>query len=285
MKQAVAQAKEGCTHILGKMLGTISEPNKNLAVSAPRIFSRTIHKDKIRDIIGPGGKIIKDICEKSGAKINIDDDGKISVFASNEDELSIAQKLLNDILAEPEDGSIYKGLIVKIMEFGAFVKFVGNCEGLVHISEISDRKIHNVTDVLSQGEMVNVKYLGMDNRGKYKLTMKGVEQDEDFTNKESWKNMMKDSSKTRTTEGGGHNKQNHDRKPSHYKRSNNDRKDNDMGGGSADFNKAHRAPKTEGRPSYNKKVKVVNTKNETGYDYSSTFQKAKKLINKVLKDF
>ena len=195
MKQAIFQAKKGCNHILDKMLNVISEPKDKLSPSAPRIISINIDKEKIRDIIGSGGKVIRDICEKSVAKIDIEDDGRVSIFANDEKSLMIAKSMIDAIVAEPEIGKIYSGTVIKVMPFGAFVKFLGNFEGLVHISEISDRNISNLDDILSEEININVKYLGTDNRGKSKLTMKGVEQSEEFYNKDSWQELMQGSPK------------------------------------------------------------------------------------------
>ena len=195
MKQAIFQAKKGCNHILDKMLNVISEPKDKLSPSAPRIISINIDKEKIRDIIGSGGKVIRDICEKSEAKIDIEDDGRVSIFANDEKSLMIAKSMIDAIVAEPEIEKIYSGTVIKVMPFGAFVKFLGNFEGLVHISEISDRNISNLDDILSEEINVNVKYLGTDNKGKSKLTMKGVEQSEEFYNKDSWQELMQGSPK------------------------------------------------------------------------------------------
>ena len=189
IRQAISQAQKGCHHILSKMLNVISQPNDSLSSSAPRIVSININKDKIRDIIGPGGKIIKDICEKSGAKIDIEDDGKISIFANDEKSLMIAKDRIEELVCEPEVGKIYNAKIMKVVPFGAFVKFLGNFEGLLHISEISNHNISNLRNILSENDYINVKYLGTDNKGKSKLTMKSVKQSDEFYNKESWKNL------------------------------------------------------------------------------------------------
>ena len=250
MKQAISQAKKGCDHILGKMSDVISKPKDDLNSSAPRIVSMSIDKEKIRDIIGPGGKIIKDICEKSGAKIDIQDDGKISIFASDEKSLMIAKKIIDEIVAQPEMGKIYNAKIVKIMPFGAFARFLGNSEGLVHISEISDRNISNLDYILSENIDINVKYLGTDNRGKSKLTMKGVEQSEEFYNKDSWKELMGNSPKKR-------------------------------GEGKGEYRNAGSKWNNGTKSSDNTAVTdKKNTKEE-----KSGFQKAKRFIDKVLEDF
>ena len=262
MKQAISQAKRGCAHILSKMTEVISEPKENLSSLAPRIVSININKEKIGAIIGPGGKIIKDICEKSGAKVDIEDDGTISVFAKDEESLMIAKRMITDIVAEPEAGEIYNAKIMKIMPFGVFAKFLGNLEGLVHVSEISDRKIANVESVLSEGEYINVKYSGVDNRGKFKLTMKGINQSEEFCNKDSWKQLMQESPK-QPTKDVEVKKERFSVPKKEYPRS--DKKES-----------------TE----QEHKIEIATPEiKETAKDESSSLQKAKSFINKVLGDF
>ncbi|MFQ3307025.1 MAG: polyribonucleotide nucleotidyltransferase [Candidatus Midichloriaceae bacterium] len=186
MKEAVEQANTGFIGILDVMDANIAKPKAELNSSAPRVFTIEINKEKIRDIIGPGGKVIKDICEKSSAKVDIEDSGKVLIFAADKDSLEIAKNMVNDIVAEPEKGKEYKGIVTKTTSFGAFVKYIGNNEGLVHISEIADFRVNNIEDVISEGEEVVVKYLGVD-RGKAKLTMKGVKQSDAFYDKDIWK--------------------------------------------------------------------------------------------------
>ena len=125
-------------------------------------------------MIGSGGKVIKDICEKSGAKVEIDDDGLISVFASNQEDGEVAKEMINDIVAEPEIGKIYEGKVVKTTDFGAFVNFLGSRDGLVHISQLREERVEKTTDVIKEGEVVKVKVIGVDDRGKVKLSIKEV---------------------------------------------------------------------------------------------------------------
>jgi len=274
MKQAVSQAKKGCHHILEKMIAVIAEPKGDLSSSAPRIVSISINKEKIGAIIGPGGKIIKDICEKSGAKIDIDDDGKVSVFAKDEESLMIAKKMITDIVAEPEQGTIYTAKVMKIMPFGVFAKFLGNLEGLVHISEIADKKINDVESILSEGEFVNVQYSGVDNRGKFKLTMKGIKQSDEFYGKASWKQLM-DGTEKQPTEEKEAKKERYapaKRENRHHDR-NNDRH--------SDHNNERHTEKKE----VAKEGHKVGQNDEDPKDENSSFQKAKSFINKVLSDF
>jgi polyribonucleotide nucleotidyltransferase len=200
MKKAISQAKDGCNHILSKMNELISMPKNELNSSAPRISSIKINKDKIRDLIGPGGKNIKEICERTGVKIDIEDDGSVKIFATDEKTLNEALSSIEEIVAVPEMGKIYNAKITKIMQFGAFAKFLGSNEGLVHVSEISDRNIENVDDVLSEGMIINVKYVGTDHKGKVKLTMKNVEQSDEFFNSDSWKRLMEGEPKKQRPE-------------------------------------------------------------------------------------
>ena len=200
MKKAISQAKNGCNHILSKMNELISMPKNELNSSAPRISSIKINKDKIRDLIGPGGKNIKEICERTGVKIDIEDDGSVKIFATDEKTLNEALSSIEEIVAVPEMGKIYNAKITKIMQFGAFAKFLGSNEGLVHVSEISDRNIENVDDVLSEGMIINVKYVGTDHKGKVKLTMKNVEQSDEFFNSDSWKRLMEGEPKKQRPE-------------------------------------------------------------------------------------
>jgi polyribonucleotide nucleotidyltransferase len=143
---------------------------------SPRITSFTIPKDKIREVIGSGGKVIREICETTGAKVDIEDDGTIKVAAVDQKAADAAINWIKGIVAEPEVGVVYVGKVVKIMDFGAFVNFLGSKDGLVHISEIKPQRIEKVSDVLKVGDEVRVKVLGMDDRGKVKLSMKVVDQ-------------------------------------------------------------------------------------------------------------
>ena len=176
METALKQAKEGRMFILNKMAETLAAPRDTLSPNAPRIISLQIDKDKIRDVIGTGGKVIREIVEKTGAKIDIDDEGLVKIASVSGDSGEKALAWIKDIVSEPEVGQIYDGKVVKIMEFGAFVNFMGSRDGLVHISEIAPHRIEKVTDVLHEGDTVKVKCIGMDNRGKVKLSMKYIDQ-------------------------------------------------------------------------------------------------------------
>ncbi|HRJ12155.1 MAG TPA: polyribonucleotide nucleotidyltransferase, partial [Alphaproteobacteria bacterium] len=176
MKTALAQAKDGRLHILGEMAKGLSSARGEVSGNAPKITTMKINKDKIREVIGTGGKVIREICEVSGAKVDIEDDGTIRVAAVDQASAQKAIDMINNIAAEPEVGKIYKGKIVKIMEFGAFVNFMGAKDGLVHISELAPQRVNKVEDVVSEGQEVKVKLLGMDDRGKIKLSMKAVDQ-------------------------------------------------------------------------------------------------------------
>ncbi|MFK7761551.1 MAG: polyribonucleotide nucleotidyltransferase [Candidatus Midichloriaceae bacterium] len=200
MKKAISQAKDGCNHILSKINELISKPKDELNSSAPRISSIKINKDKIRDLIGPGGKNIKDICERTGVKIDIEDDGNVKIFAADEVTLKEALSIIEEVVAVPEVGKIYSAKITKIMQFGGFARFLGATEGLVHVSEISDRNIENVDDIFSEGMIVNVKYVGTDHKGKIKLTMKNVDQSDEFLNQDSWKKLMESEPKKQRPE-------------------------------------------------------------------------------------
>jgi polyribonucleotide nucleotidyltransferase len=176
MRIALDQAKGGRLHILGEMAKALTGAREAVSQNAPRITVITIPKDKIREVIGSGGKVIREICETTGAKIDIEDDGTIKVAAVDETAAQAAIDWIRGIVAEPEIGVIYKGKVVKIVDFGAFVNFLGAKDGLVHISEINKERINKVSDVLSEGQEVHVKVLGVDDRGKVKLSMKVVDQ-------------------------------------------------------------------------------------------------------------
>ena len=177
MRAALAQARDGRLHILGEMTKALSVARDSVSDNAPRITTFSIPKDRIREVIGPGGKIIREICEVTGTKIDIEDDGTIKVAAVEGEAAKAAIGMIRDIVAEPEVGVIYDGKVVKIVDFGAFVNFIGKRDGLVHISEIAPRRIKSVGDVLSEGDSVKVKVLGVDDRGKVKLSMKAVNQE------------------------------------------------------------------------------------------------------------
>ena len=177
MKQAVAQAKDGRIHILGEMAKALSNAKSDVNEHAPKITSFSINPDKIREVIGTGGKVIREICEVSGAKVDLDDDGTVKVAAVNTDSAEKAIQMIRAITDEPEVGMIYNGKVVKIMEFGAFVNFMGAKDGLVHISELKAERVEKTEDVVSEGDEVKVKLIGLDNRGKFKLSMKRVDQE------------------------------------------------------------------------------------------------------------
>ena len=177
MKQALAQAKDGRLHILGEMNKAIGHARDALADTAPKITTMSIPVDKIRDIIGPGGKMIREICETTGAKIDIEDDGTVKIAASDTASGEAAYKRIHDIVAEPELNVIYDGTVVKTVDFGAFVNFMGARDGLVHISELQEGRTGKTTDVVEEGNKVKVKVIGFDDRGKIKLSMKRVNQE------------------------------------------------------------------------------------------------------------
>ncbi|ANP36922.1 polynucleotide phosphorylase/polyadenylase [Phaeobacter gallaeciensis] len=176
MEKALAQAKDGRMHILGEMSKALSETNA-FSVHAPRIETMNIPTDKIREVIGSGGKVIREIVETSGAKVDINDDGVIKIASSNGDAIQKAYDMIHAIVAEPEEGAIYKGKVVKIVDFGAFVNFFGKRDGLVHVSQIENRRLNHPSDVLKEGQEVWVKLLGFDDRGKVRLSMKVVDQE------------------------------------------------------------------------------------------------------------
>jgi polyribonucleotide nucleotidyltransferase len=185
MTKALRQANEGRLHILGEMNKAISGARTELGEFAPKIETIKIATDKIREVIGSGGKVIREIVEKTGAKIDIADDGTIKIAANEQEKIDAARDWIKSIASEPEVGAIYKGKVVKIVDFGAFVNFFGAKDGLVHISQIAREKVGKVSDVLNEGDEVKVKFLGLDDRGKTKLSMKVVDQEtgEDLTEK------------------------------------------------------------------------------------------------------
>jgi polyribonucleotide nucleotidyltransferase len=176
MKQALAQAKDGRMHILAEMAAGLTAPRAEISKNAPRITTFSIPKDKIREVIGTGGKVIREITETTGTKIDIEDDGTIKVAAVDANAAKAAIDWIRGIVAEPEVGVVYDGKVVKIMDFGAFVNFLGSRDGLVHISELAPQRVKTVGDVVKVGDQVKVKVIGMDDRGKVKLSMKSVDQ-------------------------------------------------------------------------------------------------------------
>ncbi|MDP7650321.1 MAG: polyribonucleotide nucleotidyltransferase [Rhodospirillales bacterium] len=176
MKQALAQARDGRLHILDEMAKALTAAREGVSENAPRITVINIAKDKIREVIGPGGKMIREICEVTGAKIDIDDDGTVKVAAVDQKAGEAAMEWIRGITAEPEIGKIYNGKVVKTVDFGAFVNYMGTRDGLVHISQLAPNRVGQTTDVVNVGDEVKVKLIGIDDRGKVKLSMKVVDQ-------------------------------------------------------------------------------------------------------------
>ena len=175
MKEALSQAKEGRIHILNEMSKAIKQSRDSISDYAPAITTMKVHKDKIREIIGKGGSVIREITEKTGAKIEINDEGIVSIAAQDANSSQAAIDWINGIVEEPEIGKIYEGKVVKLMDFGAFVNFMGSRDGLVHISKLSKERVEKVSDVIAEGDIVKVKVLDIDGRGKIKLSIKDVE--------------------------------------------------------------------------------------------------------------
>jgi polyribonucleotide nucleotidyltransferase len=177
MKQALAQAKGGRDHILGEMNKAMDAPREELGEFAPKIETIKVPLDKIREVIGTGGKVIREIVATTGAKVDIADDGTIKIAASDQAKIDAAKDWIKSIASEPEPGAIYNGKVVKLVDFGAFVNFFGAKDGLVHVSQISKERVSKPSDVLTEGQMVKVKFMGFDDRGKTKLSMKVVDQE------------------------------------------------------------------------------------------------------------
>ena len=177
MRAAMTQARDGRLHILGEMAKALSTAREGISEHAPSITTITIPQDKIREVIGSGGKVIREICETTGTKIDIEDDGTIRVAATQGASGEAAIERIKNIVAEPEVGLIYSGKVVKVVDFGAFVNFIGNRDGLVHISELAPHRVKNVGDVVNEGDSVKVKVLAIDDRGKVRLSMKSVDQE------------------------------------------------------------------------------------------------------------
>ena len=176
METALSQAKIGRIHILEEMAKALDKARDTVNSNAPRIETISVPTDKIREVIGAGGKVIREIVEESGAKVDINDDGIVKIASNNAEAIEKALEMINSIVAEPEVGTIYEGKVVKIMDFGAFVNFFGKKDGLVHISQLSTERVNKVTDVVSEGDIVKVKFVGFD-RGKVKLSMKNIDQE------------------------------------------------------------------------------------------------------------
>tara|TARA_B110000971_G_scaffold219404_1_gene260449 strand:+ start:5139 stop:7259 length:2121 start_codon:yes stop_codon:yes gene_type:complete len=187
MQVALDQAKGGRTHILDEMSKSLTEARDEMGEYAPKIETIQVPQDKIREVIGTGGKVIREIVETSGAKIDIGDDGLIKVASADAAAIKSALDQIHSIVAEPEEGLIYEGTVVKTMDFGAFVNFFGKRDGLVHISQLAEKRVENTTDVVKEGDTVKVKLMGFDDRGKVRLSMKVVDQEtgEDLENKDA----------------------------------------------------------------------------------------------------
>jgi len=178
MRQALAQAKEARLHVLGKMAEVIKGPRAELSPNAPRFLTIKIRPEKIREIIGPGGKVIRGIQEKTGAKIDVEDDGKVTVFSPSAEAAQMAIGIIQDICREAELDRIYVGKVKSIKEFGAFVEIIPGNEGLLHISQIAESRIRSVGDVLSEGDIVAVKVIEIDGNGKMRLSRKAAHRDQ-----------------------------------------------------------------------------------------------------------
>jgi polyribonucleotide nucleotidyltransferase len=176
MEQALAQAKDGRMHILGEMAKSISGPQA-FSAYAPKIETMTIPTDKIREVIGSGGKVIREIVELSGAKVDINDDGMIKIASNDAAAIKKAYDMIYSIVAEPKEGEVYVGKVVKLVDFGAFVIFFGKRDGLVHVSQIASKRLNHPNEILKEGQEVKVKLLGFDDRGKVRLGMKMVDQE------------------------------------------------------------------------------------------------------------
>lgn len=226
MRTALAQAKDGRAHILGEMAKALGETRTELSAHAPRIETMQIPKDKIREVIGTGGKVIREIVATTGAKVDIDDEGLIKISSSDLSQIEAARQWIHGIVAEPEVGTVYTGKVASIVDFGAFVTFMPGKDGLVHVSEIKNERVENVRDVLSEGQEVKVKLLEVDQRGKVRLSMRLVDQE---TGEE-----LPDTRPPREPREGG------DRGPR------GDRGDRHRGGGRDRGDRGDRGPRREG---------------------------------------
>jgi len=178
MEKALDQAKAGRMHILGKMLEALETPRDTISPFAPKIVSIKINPDKIRDVIGPGGKVTRAIQAETNTKIEIDDSGLVKIAATSAEEGDAARLLVEELTMEPEIGAIYEGKVVKTTDFGAFVQIVPGTDGLVHISQLANRRVGKVTDVVKEGDMLKVKVLEISKDGKIRLSHKAVLEDE-----------------------------------------------------------------------------------------------------------
>jgi len=174
MQKALEQARTGRIHILGKMLEAIEAPRDEISPFAPAITTISINPDKIRDIIGPGGKMIRSIQTETNTRLEVDDSGTVKIAAVNKEDGDAARKMIKDITAEPEVGAIYEGTVVKIMDFGAFVQIMPGTDGLVHISQLAPQRVSKVTDIVTEGDKIKVKVLEINRDGKIRLSRKAV---------------------------------------------------------------------------------------------------------------
>jgi polyribonucleotide nucleotidyltransferase len=177
MQTALDQAKGGRAYILNEMNKALAESRGELSANAPQMEIVNIPVDKIRDVIGSGGKTIRDIVDTTGAKLNVEDDGTIQISALDRESIDAAKKRIRELTAEPEAGEIYEGKVVSIKDFGAFVNFFGPKDGLVHVSQMADERINHPKDLVKEGDTIWVKLMGFDDRGKVRLSMKAVDQE------------------------------------------------------------------------------------------------------------
>jgi polyribonucleotide nucleotidyltransferase len=177
--QALEQARQGRLYILDKIRETLAEPREELSPYAPRITTLQIDKDKIRNVIGPGGKIIRDIIEKTGVKIDIEDDGTVNVASADQEASNKAISMIERLVEEAEEGKTYLGTVKSVVDFGAFVEILPGTEGLLHISQIAQHRVNKVSDELAEGDEILVKVLSIDDRGKIKLSRKAILQDQE----------------------------------------------------------------------------------------------------------
>jgi polyribonucleotide nucleotidyltransferase len=174
MEKALEQARLGRLHILGKMLETIKESRSDISPHAPKVITIKINPDKIREIIGPGGKMIRSIQSETNTRVEVDDSGTVKIAAISSEDGAKAEKMINDITQEPEIGAIYEGTVVKITDFGAFVQILPGTDGLVHISQLAKHRVTKVSDVVSEGQTIKVKVLEINRDGKIRLSHKAV---------------------------------------------------------------------------------------------------------------
>src|SRR5690606_37669080 len=179
MEKALSQAREGRLHILGEMAKTISAPRAQLSANAPTLMTLKINPDKIRDVIGKGGATIRALCEETGANIDIDDTGAIKVYGESRESAELAIRKIEEITAEAEVGKIYDGKVTRCVDFGAFVEIMPGTEGLLHISQIAQERVEKVTDYVNEGDMIKVKVLDVDQRGRINLSMKEAQLEQD----------------------------------------------------------------------------------------------------------